>query len=154
MVFIMEIFEHEYFRMYIFSGEWVAINVLVILMAIDIVTGLSKAFVNKNLWSRKSLFGFGRKVLVFLIITMANVLELILQMDGLLVAGTVTFYIANEVLSIRENMWQIGMPLPQKLKDVLETIKEKDHITETAKEIVVKDATMNENKGDVSNGKD
>src|SRR5699024_3440316 len=106
------------------------------------------AIVNKNLWSRKSLFGFGRKVLVFLIITMANVLDLILKMDGLLVAGTVTFYIANEVLSITENMGQLGMPLPQKLKDVLETIKEKDHITETAKEIVVKDATMNENKGD------
>lgn len=149
-----QMFQHEYIRTYIFSGDWVAINALAILMLIDVITGLAKAFVNKNLWSRKSLFGFGRKILVFLIITTANIIDMIMGMDGLLVAATVTFYIFNELLSITENMGQLGMPLPKKLKDVLVTIKNDDEVKSFAKEIVVKDATDPTKERNDTNGKD
>ena len=65
----LKIFQHEDFRTFIYSGDFNLITILCILMVIDIITGLAKAVKNKNLWSRKSLLGFARKILVFLIIT-------------------------------------------------------------------------------------
>ena len=119
------IFQHEDFRTFIYSGDFNLITILCILMVIDIITGLAKAVKNKNLWSRKSLLGFARKILVFLIITVANLLDLLMNMNGTVVLATVTFYILNEVLSITENSAQIGIPLPDKLMEVIEVVNKK-----------------------------
>ena len=119
------IFQHEDFRTFIYSGDFNLITILCILMIIDIITGLMKAIKNRNLWSRKSLLGFARKILVFLIITVANLLDLLMNMNGTVVLATVTFYILNEVLSITENSAQIGIPLPDKLMEVIEVMNKK-----------------------------
>ena len=126
------IFQHEDFRTFIYSGDFNLITILCILMIIDIITGVGKAVKNKNLWSRKSLLGFARKILVFLIITVANLLDLLMNMNGTLVLATVTFYILNEVLSITENSAQIGIPLPEKLMEVIEVMNKK---SETQKKV-------------------
>ena len=126
------IFQHEDFRTFIYSGDFNLITILCILMVIDIITGLAKAVKNKNLWSRKSLLGFARKILVFLIITVANLLDLLMNMNGTVVLATVTFYILNEVLSITENSAQIGIPLPEKLMEVIEVMNKK---SETQKKV-------------------
>ena len=126
------IFQHEDFRTFIYSGDFNLITILCILMIIDIITGLAKAVKNKNLWSRKSLLGFARKILVFLIITVANLLDLLMNMNGTVVLATVTFYILNEVLSITENSAQIGIPLPDKLMEVIEVMNKK---SETQKKV-------------------
>ena len=126
------IFQHEDFRTFVYSGDFNLITILCILMVIDIITGLAKAVKNKNLWSRKSLLGFARKILVFLIITVANLLDLLMNMNGTVVLATVTFYILNEVLSITENSAQIGIPLPDKLMEVIEVMNKK---SETQKKV-------------------
>ena len=126
------IFQNEDFRTFIYSGDFNLITILCILMVIDIITGLAKAVKNKNLWSRKSLLGFARKILVFLIITVANLLDLLMNMNGTVVLATVTFYILNEVLSITENSAQIGIPLPEKLMEVIEVMNKK---SETHKKV-------------------
>ena len=126
------IFQHEDFRTFIYSGDFNLITILCILMIIDIITGLMKAIKNRNLWSRKSLLGFARKILVFLIITVANLLDLLMNMSGTVVLATVTFYILNEVLSITENSAQIGIPLPDKLMEVIEVMNKK---SETQKKV-------------------
>ena len=126
------IFQHEDFRTFIYSGDFNLITILCILMIIDIITGLAKAVKNKNLWSRKSLLGFARKILVFLIITVANLLDLLMNMNGTVVLATVTFYILNEVLSITENSAQIGIPLPDKLMEVIQVVNKK---SETQKKV-------------------
>ena len=128
----LKIFQHEDFRTFIYSGDFNLITILCILMVIDIITGLAKAVKNKNLWSRKSLLGFARKILVFLIITVANLLDLLMNMSGTVVLATVTFYILNEVLSITENSAQIGIPLPEKLMEVIEVMNKK---SETQKKV-------------------
>ena len=128
----LRIFQHEDFRTFIYSGDFNLITILCILMIIDIITGLAKAVKNRNLWSRKSLLGFARKILVFLIITVANLLDLLMNMNGTLVLATVTFYILNEVLSITENSAQIGIPLPEKLLEVIEVVNKK---SETQKKV-------------------
>ena len=126
------VFQHEDFRTFIYSGDFNLITILFILMVIDIITGLAKAVKNKNLWSRKSLLGFARKILVFLIITVSNLLDLLMNMNGTVVLATVTFYILNEVLSITENSAQIGIPLPDKLMEVIEVMNKK---SETQKKV-------------------
>lgn len=133
MLSLQEIFTHDLFRRYIFSGEWALIHALSILMFIDIITGLMKAWKNKNLWSRKSLYGFARKLLIFIIITVSNILDFIMGLNGVLVLATVMFYIMNEVLSITENAGQLGLPLPKKLMDVLETVQKSESISDLRK---------------------
>ena len=128
----LKVFQDEDFRTFIYSGDFNLITILCILMVIDIITGLAKAVKNRNLWSRKSLLGFARKILVFLIITVANLLDLLMNMNGTVVLATVTFYILNEVLSITENSAQIGIPLPDKLMEVIEVVNKK---SETQKKV-------------------
>ena len=122
---ILNALQHENFRTFVYSGDMNLITILSTLMVIDIITGLGKAVKNKNLWSRKSLLGFSRKIFVFLIITVANLLDLFMGLKGALVLATVTFYILNEVLSITENAGQLGIPLPEKLLEVISVVQNK-----------------------------
>ena len=99
------------------------IDVLITLMAVDIVFGISVAVrCKRNLWSRKSLFGYARKMLVLIIVVTANVLDVMLQTEGVLVYGTVIFYIFNELLSITENAALLGVPIPKAIHDALDLL--------------------------------
>ena len=118
--------ESDIFKTYIFSGELRLLYFLGIMMVIDIILGLSKAYVNKNLWSRKSMFGYARKIYIFLVIILANILDALMHFNGVMVYITIIFYITNELLSIFENLGQIGVPLPPKLKEVLEVLRDQN----------------------------
>ena|SRR5699024_9373740 len=114
--------EHlEAARFFLF-GDVKFLHLLILLMALDILTGVFKAWRNKNLWSRKSLFGYARKILVLVVIIVANVVDQILHLDGAVTYGTVLFYIVNEGLSIFENMAQMGVLIPDSLADKLKDI--------------------------------
>ena len=141
------IFQDEDFRTFIYSGDFNLITILCILMIIDIITGLAKAVKNKNLWSRKSLLGFARKILVFLIITVANLLDLLMNMNGTVVLATVTFYILNEVLSITENSAQIGIPLPDKLMEVIEVMNKKSETQKKVEKIMYQEDNEYDKRG-------
>lgn len=114
--------EHlEAARFYLF-GDVKFLHLLLLLMALDIVSGTLKAWKNKNLWSRKSLFGYARKVLVLVVIILANVIDQILGMNGAITYATVLFYIANEGLSITENLAEMGVLIPAGLAEKLKHI--------------------------------
>lgn len=115
----------EILKFYLYSGNVQYIHFLLILMVIDIVTGLIKAFVNKNLWSRKSTYGYARKIMIFLIIILANAIDQLAHLNGALVLATILFYIVNECLSILENTVQLGLPVPPQIKEVLAVLQEK-----------------------------
>ncbi|MDF2068014.1 phage holin family protein [Bacillus sp. Cr_A10] len=85
---------------------------------------------NKNLWSRKSLFGYARKLLVLIVIITANIIDQVLNLGGTLTFATVLFYIANEGLSIFENMAELGVLVPTNLAEKLKVIEEKKHESE------------------------
>ena len=142
---ILNVLQDEDFRKFVYSGDMNLITILFILMIIDIITGIGKAVKNKNLWSRKSLLGFARKIFVFLIITVANLLDLFMNLNGALVLATVTFYILNEVLSITENAGQLGVPLPDKLIEVISVVNKKSNSDKIVEKIV--------NDGDDKNDK-
>lgn len=109
-------------RLYLF-GEVKFLHLLLLLMALDIITGLCKAWKEQNLWSRRSLFGYARKMLVLVVIVLANVIDQILSLNGAVTYATVLFYIANEGLSITENLAQIGVVVPTSIAEKLKHIE-------------------------------
>ena len=122
--------ESEFFKEFVYSGELKLIYALAILMVIDIITGISKSLKKGNLWSRKSTYGFGRKILVFLIITVANIIDTLFNLNGILVYATVVFYILKECLSIIENYALMGGKIPELLLNTLELLKEKNDLVD------------------------
>lgn len=114
--------EHlEAARFFLF-GDVKFLHLLILLMGLDIITGIFKAIKNENLWSRKSLFGYARKILILVVIVLANVVDQILDLQGAVTYATVLFYIANEGLSILENMAQLDVLIPDSLADKLKDI--------------------------------
>lgn len=126
--------EHlEAVNFYLFGGVKY-LHLLLLLMVLDIVTGIFKAVKNKNLWSRKSLFGYARKLLVLVMIIVANVIDQVLHLDGALTYATLLFYLANEGLSIIENMAQLGILVPQNLAEKLKHIESGKSLTDEIRE--------------------
>lgn len=92
---------------------------------VDILTGVVKAAKEGNLRSKNAWFGYVRKFFSFAVVILANIIDQIANLGGALVFSTVLFYIANEGLSILENLAQMGVKIPSFIKDRLQVI-EKD----------------------------
>ncbi|MFJ3386351.1 holin family protein [Lysinibacillus sp. NPDC086135] len=131
----------EVAHLYLFGGVKF-LHLLLLLMGLDILTGIFKAIKNGNLWSRKSLFGYARKLLVLIVIITANIIDQVLSLNGTLTFATVLFYIANEALSITENMAQLEVLIPKQLAEKLKVIESQseEHFTnEMLNELTGKD---------------
>lgn len=123
----VSIVQTEEFRTFFYAGDLKLLYVLILLMGLDIVTGIIKAIKDGRLWSRKGLFGFGRKILIFFIIIVSNVMDQIINLSGGLIMATILFYIANEALSVVENCAAMGVLVPKELAERLAVInKDKD----------------------------
>lgn len=111
---------------YIF-GVWdTAIAVLVMFMVLDYVTGVLGGIVNKNLSSAVGFRGLLKKITILIVLIVAVSLDRLLN-SGSWVFRTLVcyFYIANEGISLLENSAKIGLPVPSKLIDILEQLKNK-----------------------------
>ena len=98
---------------------------LLVFIAIDYITGLMVAIVNKTLNSSVGFKGLAKKVFILLLVLIANILDVhIMGGSGVVRGVVIAFYLANEGISILENAGKLGVPYPQKLKDVLEQLKE------------------------------
>lgn len=114
------------FQQFLYSGDMYFLYCVLILMVMDILTGWAKAFKIGNLWSRKSVYGAGRKMMIIFIVIIANMIDHILQLKGAFLYGIMIYYIATEMLSITENLSELGFPIPKQIKDKLDILKEKD----------------------------
>ncbi|SDC06486.1 phage holin family protein [Shouchella lonarensis] len=112
----------EVARLYLF-GSVKFLDLLLVVMALDIITGVAKAIKNGTLWSRTSLFGYTRKLLVLVVVVLANVVDKVLGMGGAITYATVIFYIVNEGLSILENLAQMNVVVPKKLAGKLQVME-------------------------------
>lgn len=115
----------DVFETFIYAGDMSLLYALILLMILDIITGLAKAIKNKNLWTRKSLFGYSRKIMIFCIIILANTIDQILNLNSGLLMVTIFFYIANEGLSIIENCAEMDVLIPDEISERLALIKNK-----------------------------
>lgn len=107
---------------------------LVFLVTADYITGFMCALVEKNLSSEVGAKGIAKKVFIFILVAVANIIDTQILKDGAGIRTAVIFYyIANEGLSIVENAARLGLPVPKKLKSALEQLHEEetDETTET-----------------------
>lgn len=108
------------------GGFDIAIKVLCLLMIIDYITGLCKAFINKNLSSRIGYLGILRKSGIFFMIFLAAGIDRVVSGDVFIFRTMIVyFYIANEGLSILENIEAMGIPVPDFISEALNQIKDK-----------------------------
>ena len=105
-------------------GSWsYLMGVLVMLVVLDYVTGLMKAKKNKKLSSDVGYRGLMKKSGIFMALVVAHQADITSGMDNpVLMTAAIYFYIANEGLSVLENLAQMGVPLPQSLIKVFESI--------------------------------
>ena len=110
------------------------ITALIVFVVIDYVTGVMCAVAEKRLSSEVGAKGIMKKVVIFALVAIAHIIDtVILKGAGGSTFRTMVifFYLANEGLSITENAARLGLPVPQKLKAVLEQLNEEESNEET-----------------------
>ncbi len=96
---------------------------LVVFVTVDYITGVMCAIADKNLSSAVGFKGICRKVLIFTLVGIANVVDVNVIGDGsILRTAVIFFYLSNEGVSLLENAAHLGLPIPEKLKEVLEQL--------------------------------
>lgn len=96
---------------------------LLAFVVIDYITGVMCAISDKALSSEVGFRGICRKVLIFLLVGIANILDVnVIGTGSVLRKAVIFFYISNEGVSLLENASHLGLPVPQKIKEVLEQL--------------------------------
>lgn len=92
----------------------------------DYITGVLRAGVERKLSSSVGFKGIAKKIVIFIVVGIANLCDVnLIKGDGTMIrTAIIFFYIANEGLSILENTMAIGLPIPEKLREMLEQLKE------------------------------
>ena len=118
---------------YLLGGWDAAISIMFMVMAIDYVTGILCAVRGKSdktpggaFSSRVAFSGITKKLMMLLIIMLAVALDRLMGTDSVCRIAAIGFYVANEGMSIVENAAVLGVPFPQSLLRVLETLKSRD----------------------------
>lgn len=99
---------------------------LIAFVVIDYITGVMCAIADKNLSSGVGFKGICRKVLIFALVGIGNIIDVqVLGSPGVLRTAVIFFYLSNEGVSILENSTHLGLPVPEKLKEVLAQLHER-----------------------------
>lgn len=99
---------------------------LIAFVVIDYITGVMCAIAEKKLSSEVGFKGICRKVLIFLLVGIANILDVqVIQTGSVLRTAIIFFYISNEGVSLLENAAHLGLPVPEKIKAVLKQLHDK-----------------------------
>lgn len=96
---------------------------LVAFVIVDYITGVMCAVADKELSSEVGFKGIAKKVLIFLLVGVANIIDVqVIGSGSVLRTAVVFFYLSNEGVSLLENAGHLGLPVPEKLKDILEQL--------------------------------
>ena len=99
---------------------------LIAFVVIDYITGVMCAVVDKNLSSEVGFRGIFKNVLIFLLVGIGHLLDAQVIGTGSVVrTAVIFFYISNEGVSLLENAGHLGLPIPSKIKVVLEQLHER-----------------------------
>lgn len=99
---------------------------LVMFVVMDYISGVMCAIADKNLSSEVGFKGICRKVLIFILVGIANILDVqVIGTGSVLRTAIIFFYISNEGVSLLENAAHLGLPVPEKLKVVLKRLHDK-----------------------------
>ncbi|MBO7746083.1 phage holin family protein [Paenibacillus sp. MWE-103] len=107
-------------------GIWPeSLTLLLVAMGIDYVTGITAALKEKRLNSSVGSWGLARKGLMLLVIMLAHRVDIVMELDNIAMGGAIYFYLANELISVTENLGRIGLPMPDRLRQLIEVLKNK-----------------------------
>lgn len=99
---------------------------LIAFVAIDYITGVMCAIIDRKLSSAVGFKGIFRKVLIFLLVGIANIIDVqVIGTGAVLRTAVIFFYISNEGVSLLENAGHLGLPIPEKIKTVLEQLHDR-----------------------------
>ena len=99
---------------------------LIAFVVIDYITGVMCAIVDKKLSSAVGFRGIFKKVLIFVMVGVGNIIDVqVLGQAGVLRTAVIFFYLSNEGVSLLENAGHLGLPIPAKLKAVLEQLHDR-----------------------------
>ena len=99
---------------------------LIAFVLVDYITGVMCAIADKKLSSAVGFKGICRKVLIFLLVGIANIVDVqVIGTGSVLRTAVIFFYLSNEGVSLLENSAHLGLPIPEKLKDVLEQLHDR-----------------------------
>lgn len=108
---------------------------LIAFVVIDYITGVMCAINDHTLSSEVGFRGICRKVLIFLLVGIANILDVhVIGTGSVLRTAVIFFYISNEGVSLLENAGRLGLPIPQKLKNILAQLHDRADGTDDEKE--------------------
>lgn len=110
---------------YLVGGIDIAMKSLLIVIVIDYITGVMSAIYNKKLNSTIGLKGILKKFSYLIIVSLSVILDRIVGDTGAIRTLVIYFFVANDGISIVENIGKMGVPLPKKLTEVLEQLRNK-----------------------------
>ena len=100
---------------------------LVVFVIADYFTGVISAINNKKLSSDIGFEGISKKICIFVLVAIANIVDINILNSGAAVrTAVIFFYLSNEGISVLENVVKLGLPVPEKLKNILLKINEVD----------------------------
>ena len=104
---------------------------LIVLMTLDYVSGVMCAIIDKKLSSAVGFKGICKKVFILMLVGVAHIIDLHVVGTGSALRGAVIcFYMSNEGLSLLENAAHMGLPTPDKLRDILSQLHDKERTTD------------------------
>ena len=105
---------------------------LVVFVVVDYLTGVMCAVSDKKLSSEVGFKGICRKVLIFLLVGIANIVDVqVIGTGSVLRTAVIFFYLSNEGVSLLENAAHLGLPVPEKMKDILAQLHDRAENTES-----------------------
>ena len=103
---------------------------LIVMMTLDYISGVMCAIIDKKLSSAVGFKGICKKVFILMLVGVAHIIDLHVVGTGSALRGAVIcFYMSNEGLSLLENAAHIGLPIPDKLRDILIQLHDKERDT-------------------------
>ncbi len=109
-----------------FGGMDGLIYALLVFVIADYITGVMCAIVDKKLSSEVGFKGICKKVLIFVMVGIGHIMDTYLIGNGeVLRTAVIFFYCSNEGVSMLENAGHLGLPIPAKLKDILEQLHDR-----------------------------
>lgn len=109
-----------------FGGADGFLYALIAFVIIDYLSGVINAIISKALSSEIGFKGICKKVMIFILVGVAHLIDLFILQEGSAIrTAVIFFYLANEGVSILENSAKIGLPIPKKLKNVLSQINKR-----------------------------
>lgn len=105
------------------------LRALILFVIMDYITGLMVAIIQRKLSGEVGFNQIAKKVVVFFLVAIAHVIDLyIIRTESVIRTAVILFYLSNEGNSILKNVSLLGLPIPKKLKDIMEQLKEKDEM--------------------------